>query len=291
MLKASRGTSSGSPISTCMPLAFCSAVSCCPRSGRHRLWKNRLSDLLHVQAHATNGAGRVAELAVTEIGRMTGRRDLAQLSCLNFVPFSILDGGSLLDEGKRWCPACWREGDEGEGRYERKLWLLPVVEVCPIHQTVLVERCFSCGMTQPAIARDVRVGTCAHCGDDLCSSPTKITAGDGSDGLRQLWYAEQAALFILGVDTCALYGTSASALAEAQDEGLAALELALRHSLGHNHDLTKKVGAWSEGASKVGLELFFSALWVTRWPVESFFPHPVREILRASASGSLERSA
>ena len=249
-----------------------------PHLRAHGYWKCRLSEVLRMHAHSMNGAGKVTDVALAKAKEITGRSDLAQLSTANMRKLNLEERG-LLDRRKRWCPECWREDDESNGRYERKLWALSVVEVCPVHRTELVERCFGCGQTQPAVARDVRVGTCANCGRDLCSGATPVAGEGGSDGLRQLWYAKQAALLVLGCDTCSVLGINDEESATARKQAFQNLEQYLLETVGPNHCSVRQVRAWRKGPARCGLEPLFSVLWEARWPVPSLFPLPVRELL------------
>ena len=247
----------------------------------HGYWKCRRSDVLRLRANSMNGAGPIAGIAVERAGDITGRDDLDQLSLLNLRKLQVFEEDGLLHPTKRWCSACWKKDDDRNGRYDRKLWTLSVVEVCPSHRTVLVERCFGCGQMQPVLGRDVRVGTCAHCGKDLCSGVTAISRQKGSDGERQLWYAEQAAQFILGVDLCPVYQIDDEALAAARTQGFKHLERHLVALMGSRHCSVRRVNAWSKRPSSINLETLFSVLWEARWPVLQLFPQSVSKYLEA----------
>ena len=247
-------------------------------------WKCRASELFRLRAQSMNGAGHVADLALAQARKITGRGDLAQLSCVNVRKLDV-EADDVLGKRKRWCPECWREDDAHGGRYERKLWALSVVEVCPLHRTMLVERCWGCGQIQPVLARDVRVGICAHCGQDLCAGTTRVSEDSGSDGERQFWYAEQAASFVLGCDTCSAFRIDDEELAAARTQAFEDLKRVLSFELGPNHFSVRQVHAWGKHPAKVRLEALFSVLWEARWPVASLFPLPVREILQANHGG------
>ncbi len=255
-----------------------------PGVRKHGHWKCCTSELFRLHAQSMNGAGHVADLALAQARKITGKGGLGQLSCVNVRNLDV-KADDLLGKRKRWCPECWREDDRREGRYERKLWALSVVEVCPLHCAVLVERCRGCGQKQPVLARDVRVGTCAHCGRDLCSGTTRVAKDSGSDGERQLWYAEQAASFLLGCDTCSAFGINDDELVAARTRAFEDLECRLLLGLGSDHFSVRQVRAWRKRPGRIRLELLFSVLWEIRWPVASFFPLPVMEVLQAAHDG------
>ena len=60
------------------------------------------------------------------------------------------------------------------------------MEVCPVHETALIERCFA-GGRQPVIVRDVSVGVCG-----LCGAVAEATRSDEFNAKRQAWYAQEA---------------------------------------------------------------------------------------------------
>lgn len=248
------------------------------------LWPRlALSRVLSGPAREIDGAARAAELAVAAVSHAVGRGDLARATLLGLRALGLVRLEGLLTERKRWCPRCW-DGDSkrGEPLYERKLWVLAVVDVCPEHGVVLLDRCPVCGRPQPPVASDVAVGTCALCGWGLGAEAVEVLEARGGDAERRLWYARQAAALVHAGDLVGMLGVRSDALSAARVAALDALHAQVSQDEG-SAALASLVGAWRQRWRAVPLEEFLSVLWRARWPahwaggVVRFLPQRVRQ--------------
>ena len=221
----------------------------------HQMWESRARDM--------DGFGKVAWLAVEILSEATGRDDLESCTHRGLLSWKIADEDSLLVRRKRWCLSCWQEDDKqhsqkgkrgGSGRYERKLWTLSVVDACPVHSELLMDRCVECGRNQPAISPDVRVGVCGLCGASLRGGPPiGVEAEAGSDGRRRLWFARQAAALIHGLDLVDLYGISMEVMDHDRTEWMNALLDKAREAEGVGA-VAKEIERWNRARARVRLE-------------------------------------
>lgn len=249
-----------------------------PAVREHGLWTGKPADLLHRQSRGMDGAERVAEHVVDVVSRLTGRTDLGRCTFLGFMTLDVFHNGVVLMRQKRWCPYCWEDDASGAGPYERKLWALSVVDVCPIHSVVLVDRCYVCGRQQPPISPDVRPSICARCGSFLGSSAVRVDDIDGSDGSRRLWFGRQAAILIHAVDVAHIQGLDAGSLARARESGLQQLQDCIDDE-GVQSTVVRQIESWRWDWSRPRIEEIFSALWSARWPVANLFPREVRRVV------------
>lgn len=243
------------------------------------LYRGRAREIVRLHARTMNGAGRYARTGVEAMASLTGRNDLATLSFLTVADVVKVAGRGIVARGKRWCPCCWTADGHLEERYERKLWNLSVVEACTIHGVALMNRCLGCGLAQPAIASDVRVGVCSHCGRDLVGAPLTLRPIDpGSEAARRVWYAQQAEALIQGAEAAGLLGMSKQTLVRAKRAGLRRLAAHLRNDP-NNAGVLEQMETWSESFNQPSIEALFSALWQARSPVAMLFPTAVQGML------------
>ena len=247
------------------------------RCGR---WRRRgLAELLRVHSRAIDGADCTAQAAVRSLAAQTGRTDLSRCAFLGLPDLGLVQTDGLLVTHKRWCPLCWEDDDEGRSPlYERKLWSLSVVDVCHHHSVVLLDRCRVCGRQQPAISRDVRIGICALCGNDLRSPPVPISTGPGTDAERRLWFARQAAVLVHAVDVVALYGVETAELSCARASGFARMVVSCS-DVDPSPSVMRTVRGWTTHWRRPQLEGLFSVLWQARWPVARLFPPDVAKVV------------
>ena len=240
------------------------------------LYRGHDRDIVRHHARAMNGAGEHARAAVETLSELTGRGDLASLSFLTVADVGTIASKGIVARGKRWCPHCWADDGNPEDRYERKLWNLSVVDACAAHRVALLERCPGCGLPQPTIASDVRVGVCSLCGRDLVTTPLALRPpGPGSEAARRLWYAEQASALVHAAEAVELMGISKESLDAARWAGLRALANHLeRH--GDREGVAGQVETWSGSAKRPSIETLFSVLWQAGWPVARLFPDAAR---------------
>ena len=246
------------------------------------LWTGKRPDLLNRRSRGMDGAESAADHAVDAVARLTGRSDLRRCTYLQMMTLDVFHKAVALERQKRWCPSCWVDDASKHGPYERKLWSLSVVDACPIHSTVLMDRCYTCGRQQPPISSDVRMGICARCGWSLGSPPVRIEGTDGSDGSRRLWFARQAADMIHAVDVAHVQGLDKATLAKARRNGFQRLRA---HVVWPGDPTTpvSQIGHWRWDWNRPRLEEIFSALWRARWPVVNLFPAEVRAVVESRA--------
>ena len=241
---------------------------------------------------AMDGARAHAESSVAWLASVTGLSDLRRCTLLGFTELGGLSADGLLVQHKRWCTPCWYEDAD---RYERTLWNLSVVDACPVHSVLLMDRCFECGRRQPAVSRDVRIGVCALCGGSLLGDPIDLlerrvgfpSGGPAppakprsGDAFQRLWFAGQAAHFIHALDVAELLGLDAASMAQARRDGLRALVESLESSP-HYASLAPKIDGWIARDTRPTLDALFSVLWRAQWPVIELFPSAVRSIVEA----------
>jgi hypothetical protein len=92
----------------------------------------------------------------------------------------------LLRKRRAWCPSCYHEDRKSGLVYERFLWAIKIVAVCPFHLRPLEDRCPFCNRQQPALAVSSRPGFCSACGNWLGepSSGTSPKSGNRTRNFR-----------------------------------------------------------------------------------------------------------
>ena len=240
-----------------------------------------VSDRVRARPRAIDGAGSAPAGALRWLAHKTGRSDLRRCTAQSLSELGGVSGDGLLAATKRWCPLCW--SDDGDARYERKLWALALVDVCPVHRALLMDRCPACGRCPPAVSHDVRIGSCGLCGYGLDGQPVVLTEPLGVDAERRVWFSEQAGVLIHAFDVAELLGVDAPSMAAARGEGLRALVDSVEGLECHGA-LAKRVQGWLERGAHPTLEALFSVLWRARWPVVELFPGKVRSVLEAPSA-------
>ena len=225
---------------------------------------------------ALNGAGPSVPAAVAGIAAVTGLAGGERMSYMGLVRLLGLYDRDVVRPTRRWCPLCW--ADDGSP-YDRKLWWLGLVDVCPVHGCLLEARCGICGRLQPSLTLGVRLHHCSHCGHDLMSAAEPLPLGTGIGARRRLWYARQAADLLHADEIIALTRSDESvsiveaygALAErAIARGLDGVSLSLRRMRVRKQPTV----GW--------LEALLSALWRLDEDVLVLFSPKVRQAVQAS---------
>lgn len=84
-------------------------------------------------------------------------------------------GCGLLRDHLAWCCDCYKEDDVRESPlYNRLLWCIRGVSLCPAHNCRLVHSCGACGARQACVTSNAQVGYCQKCGSDLTQQSPKI---------------------------------------------------------------------------------------------------------------------
>jgi len=118
--------------------------------------------VFHATAYAINGVSAWALKWVRILERLTCCRHLDALTLLPFR--NTLSDIFLFKRRRAWCPQCYEADRETGTVYERLLWTLRGVTVCPVHIAPLEETCPFCHRAQPPLAAHSRPGYCSSCG-------------------------------------------------------------------------------------------------------------------------------
>jgi hypothetical protein len=130
----------------------------------------------HALGNAINGFDLRARKWVRKIAAATGRSDIEQLTLIPFA--GVLSAMLLFKPYRTWCPFCYGEDRKDGIIYERLVWAISLVTVCPRHRAHLKDACQGCNRRQPALAVFSRAGHCSNCGQWLGADVGK---GQGDD--------------------------------------------------------------------------------------------------------------
>ncbi len=146
-----------------------------------------------------NAHGAMARAWVSCAQRLVGRDDLHLLTLL---PWSnaFTPNCQLMSPVRRWCPDCLSEdGQTHAPVYERLLWSIQHVNICPRHRCSLVARCPTCGHQHRSdfTSRQLN-GFCSACGEWLgAKRPERPRPPNGAIPNDQTWAAETFADLLL----------------------------------------------------------------------------------------------
>jgi hypothetical protein len=139
----------------------------CRRGYFHR--KRPKGQVFHAQAYAINGTLSTARKWVNAFEQLTRGQGLNPLTLLPLR--HTLSDMLLFKQHRAWCPQCYEEDHEKASVYERLLWALRTVTLCPIHATPLEDHCPFCYEVLPPLAVHSRPGHCSACGEWLGRAP------------------------------------------------------------------------------------------------------------------------
>ncbi len=156
------------------------------------------SQLGAVPQHArrlVNAHGTTADAWATGANRLVGRGDL---DLLTLLPWSkaFSERSQLTSPARRWCPICLAQDYKaGTPVYERLIWSLQDVELCPRHHCCLEDQCPTCHRKHlPEFTNRHLCGFCSNCGAWLGSTCSKHPlSSDTSVQHFQAWTAESFA--------------------------------------------------------------------------------------------------
>jgi len=133
----------------------------CNRFPLHRARRPK-RQLFHATAYDINGISPRARRWVKIFERLTR---WPNLDALTLLPLRhLLSNMFLLKRRRAWCPKCYEADREAGTVYERLVWTIRGVTVCPIHAAPLEERCPFCDKALPPLAAHSRPGYCSSCG-------------------------------------------------------------------------------------------------------------------------------
>ena len=204
------------------------------------------------------------------VSRLTGHPDLGRLSYFAFTKLLGMGERGLLARRRRWCSDCWRA--DGAEPYERKVWWLGLVDVCPMHGCLLESRCQTCGRFQPPLPRAVRLQVCSYCGHVLLAAPV---VGSGPAFDRRLWYAREAAHLVHAGEAIAVSGSDERESLRQAYTRLAALARQ-RRLQGVERFFAEEIQRTNESK----LEALMSGLWRLQASILDLFSSGVRDMLR-----------
>lgn len=114
--------------------------------------------------HLLNSGG---PLSVRMINRLQQVAVFSNLENATLLQFQSIGGMQPLRSSRyrRWCPSCFEEDRlSSHGPYERLLWSIDCLELCPIHQTRLEKSCKSCGVSNFSVLSGTDIsGYCPKC--------------------------------------------------------------------------------------------------------------------------------
>lgn len=132
-----------------------------------------------------NGLGTYARIFSRALNDLTGRLDAERLTLLawsNVLPFN---GEGTLVKRPRWCPFCLEAQSREFGKYYGPLiWSFELYRTCHVHNQPMVDRCTSCGRTQPFIASIPDVGHCSYCRRLLAKDLSNLSLSADAETLR-----------------------------------------------------------------------------------------------------------
>ncbi|CAE6849032.1 helix-turn-helix domain-containing protein [Paraburkholderia nemoris] len=200
-----------------------------------------------------NSHGVCADAWAEGLNKLTGRYDLDELTLLRWRPL-FGKRSQLTTVGRRWCPRCLEEDLKARRVvYERLIWSIEPVKICPWHGCQLKTICHACGRIHryELTVRQVP-GFCSYChawlGNSTIRSEMRPNPNDAYDSFVARTFEE---LLDLSVEIDRLAG-----------------QFNYAKTL---HNLLTKTGATQTSLSKM-LELSVST--VSEWLTGSAVPSP-----------------
>lgn len=112
------------------------------------------------------------------------RLDALTLSALR----PVLSDMSLFRHHRAWCPSCYQDDRRTGIVYERLLWTIHCVTLCPLHFRRLEDKCPFCHERLQSLAVHSRPGYCSSCGRWLGNEEIK-TQSSGQKSTYGLYVA------------------------------------------------------------------------------------------------------
>lgn len=135
-----------------------------------------------------NGCGVVAQRMTRAVESLYPEQDFSQMSMINLGTAFSNRGSGLLKWNRHWCPSCFADDQtQPEGPYDRLIWQLADLEVCPKHNCPLESSCPSCGKNQHRMPSCTVLDRCHWCGHWLGQSSPDSHQLDSSAVAYQNW--------------------------------------------------------------------------------------------------------
>ena len=206
---------------------------------------------------------------------------LGELRLLTLHQLACLSGMSPLVTGpfRRWCPHCYFEDvSSGMPAYDRLLWSIELVRVCPVHSAPLQSRCHGCGQERAPylFGRDIS-GFCPRCRTWLGRRPQIRRPVEDDQRRHAKWVAQSFAQVldsppVQGVDVGQHIRTSVRALAELHHDGAYA---PLARQIGRNKSV---IATWLAGKSRPYWDSICDISYVYQQPLEQLLCGVVEQI-------------
>lgn len=147
--------------------------------------------LVRRDGRALNGYGQTQAHATAALTRLTKQDGIAQCSLSVLKPVLASNGSRALKRYRHWCPACFEERrTAGEVPYDHLAWQIASLQICPVHQQPLIDRCPACEQRQHVIAF-CHVDICANCYAQLWPGPVPGVEIDNVQKPYQAWLAAE----------------------------------------------------------------------------------------------------
>lgn len=204
---------------------------------------------------------------------------VSALTTLTFIPHirwtTLLGWGEVYSQGKslhafqRWCEQCYAE--EGEATYDRLLWQISAVRVCPRHACWLTDSCARCHQCLRVIRHRYLPGICARCGAWLGAQQVQAEAVPPlprpAEWNYELWSAEQIGALIAAAPSLAVPPTKetvTSSIKHCCDLWLEGNGRSLAHLLGGSNTRGPR---WYHGRVLPPLPTLLKLSYLTRIPL------------------------
>lgn len=116
-----------------------------------------------VRASTVNGTGTEVNRVVEILERHTSRTDLRYLTLLPYKNI-FAPRPHLLRLKRAWCGACLHDMRLAEEVvYEKLIWTIASVQICPTHELPLQDTCPHCSKEQPILSANAIPGFCHKC--------------------------------------------------------------------------------------------------------------------------------
>ena len=155
-------------------------------------WSRRTTHLrLRAQVNGHHSAERWTEL----LERLSGVQNLKDATINSWS--HLFPQRHLIKAHHSWCPECYTEENGG---YDRLLWCLAPVEVCPVHKCTLSTLCPDCHSLVPSLHAHSCPGICPKCRASLACHEHANLRNIQATGF-QLWAANAMASFLTEVNS------------------------------------------------------------------------------------------
>lgn len=115
--------------------------------------------------NSLNYRGNVAEAVIKRLSQLTAQTDIEKTTL--FPWRNVLPSIGLLKKTRAWCPLCYEQSRDHAQSYDRLLWTIDVVKICPDHKVPLATSCPICTKRNPHLSNKLQPGYCSWCNEWL----------------------------------------------------------------------------------------------------------------------------